>query len=194
MSLQAHGPRAGGVNIGGRAFSNGDLAVGIGLIIGIISAFLPWYSVSVSGPGGLSVSDGAFVYWAGWLFFIAALVGLIFWIMRSFVAQVSMPQLPATDAVLYLVVGILMIVLALIWWLAAGGTSTSINGAGVSAGVSWGLWLGLIAGIVTAVGGFLKRQDPQPATRPFGTHAGPGFGGVGGPGGTPPPPPPPAGV
>jgi hypothetical protein len=182
------------MNIGGRRMTNGDIALGIGLIVAVISVFLPWYSASfncngIPGCAGFntSASVGGLSYWSGWLFFLAALVGLALWILRSFVPTVSIPALPQTDAVIYLIIGIFMIVMAVLWFLL--GSGASVSGPGYSAGPSFGLFIGLIAAIAVTAGGFLKRADPQPATRPLGTGTGTGYGGYGGTGAPPPPPP-----
>ncbi|MGH7723299.1 MAG: hypothetical protein ACRENL_10815 [Candidatus Dormibacteria bacterium] len=176
--------------VGGRNFTNGDSAIGIGLIVALIAVFLPWYSASfncggVVGCGGLSssVSVGGLSYWSGWLFFLAVLVGLALFVIRTFVSSVTLPPLPQTDAMIFAIIGVFMVVMALLWLLT--GSGTTVSGPGYSAGASFGLYIGLIAAIVVAVGGFLKRSDPQPAVRAYGT---PGTGTTYG-GGTPPPPP-----
>jgi hypothetical protein len=167
------------LEVAGRKFSNGDALVGGGLIVAFITVFLPWYSTSVQ-LGGFSSSGsvGGLGLWAGWLFFLVAIVGIVLFVFRNFVSSVNMPALPQTDAIIFLIVGIALVVLGILWLLTGGGTTAS--GPGYSAGPSFGLFIGLIAGAVVAVGGFLKRSDPQPATRPLGST---GYG-------TPPPPPP----
>ncbi|MGH3421313.1 MAG: hypothetical protein ACRDOD_17205, partial [Streptosporangiaceae bacterium] len=103
--------------------------------------------------------------------------------IRTFVSSVTLPPLPQTDAMIFAIIGVFMVVMALLWLLT--GSGTTVSGPGYSAGASFGLYIGLIAAIVVAVGGFLKRSDPQPAVRAYGT---PGTGTTYG-GGTPPPPP-----
>jgi drug/metabolite transporter (DMT)-like permease len=96
---------------------------------------------------------------------------------------VNMPALPQTDAVLYTIIGVFMAVMAIIWLLLGSGTTTS--GPGYSAGPSFGLFIGLVAAVVVAIGGFLKRSEPQPATPSYSTPGpGTGYGG-----GMPPPAP-----
>lgn len=176
--------------VAGRNFSNGDAAIGVGLVVSLIAVFLPWYSVSANCNGivgcagfNYSASVGALSYWSGWLFFLALLAGLALFVIRSFAPSVNMPALPQTDAMLYTIIGVFMAVMAILWLLL--GSGTTVSGAGYSAGPSFGLFIGLVAAIVVAVGGYLKRADPQPATRAYGTT---GTGTYGG--GTPPPPPP----
>jgi hypothetical protein len=176
--------------VAGRNFTNGDAAIGVGLIVSLIAVFLPWYSVSANCGGivgcagfNYSASVGALSYWSGWLFFLALLAGLVLFVLRTFVPNVSVPALPQTDAMLYTIIGIFMAVMAVLWLLL--GSGTTVSGPGYSAGPSFGLFVGLIAAIVVAVGGFLKRSDPQPTGRAYTT---PGTGSTYG-GGTPPPPP-----
>ncbi len=176
--------------VAGRDFTNGDAAIGVGLIVSLIAVFLPWYSVSANCGGivgcagfNYSASVGALSYWAGWLFFLALLAGIVLFVLRSFAPNVNVPELPQTDAMLYTIIGIFMAVMAVLWLLL--GSGTTVSGPGYSAGPSFGLFIGLIAAIVVAVGGYLKRSDPQPATRAYGAPGtGPTYGG-----GAPPPPP-----
>jgi hypothetical protein len=178
------------MNIAGKKLSNGDIAVGAGLIIGLIALFLPWYSYSSSDNGIAGVTGGfsysgsvsGLNYWTGWFFFLAVLVGLALIILRTFVPSVAIPALPLNDSMTYIVVGAVMAVAALLWLVI--GAPASFSGPGYSAGVSFGLFIGVITGIVVAVGGFLKKSDPQPATKPLSAYQTPTS--------TPPPPPPPA--
>jgi len=178
------------MDIAGKKLSNGDIVVGAGLIIGLIALFLPWYSYSSSDNGIAGVTGGfsysgsvsGLNYWTGWFFFLAVLVGLALIILRTFVPSVAIPALPLNDSMTYIVVGAVMAVAALLWLVI--GAPASFSGPGYSAGVSFGLFIGLITGIAVAVGGYLKRSDPQPATKPLSAYQTPTS--------TPPPPPPPA--
>jgi hypothetical protein len=173
------------IDLAGRKLGTADILVGAGLVLGLITTFLPWYSVSFNCNGlptcaGLSTSSSVsgFNYWSGVLFFIFVLIGLALFVLRTFVPTVNLPAMPLTDAMLYMVIGLLMVLMAVIYLIATpGGTS----GAGFSAGASFGLWIGIITGVAVAAGGFLKRTEPQPATRPLSSYGGSS---------TPPPPPP----
>jgi preprotein translocase subunit SecG len=176
------------MNVAGKRLSNGDMAVGVGLIVGLIALFLPWYSYSYS-TGSIagvtagfsdSGSVGGLNYWTGWFFFLFVLIGLALIILRTFAPTVAIPALPINDSMTYIVVGAVMAVGALLWWLL--GAPASFSGNGYSEGVSFGLFIGLICGIVVAVGGYLKRSDPQPATKPLSSYQTPSS--------SPPPPPP----
>jgi len=177
--------------VAGRHYSNGDTAIGIGLVVAFIATFLPWYSASFSCGGsalcnGLntSFSVSGLNDWPGWLFFLAVLVGLALFILRTFVPTFTIPQLPQTDAMIYMIIGIFMALMAIIWLLLF--SSASYSGAGYSAGSSFGLYIGLIAAIAVAAGGFLKRSEPQAAVSSYGGTSGSSYGG----GSSPPPPPP----
>lgn len=183
------------MNVAGKKLSNGDLAVAGGLIVALISVFLPWYSVSeneaalcggLPGCGGsFSTSVSAFGLWAGWLFFLALVVGIVLFVLRTFVPGVNV-ALPVVDNLIYTVVGGALVVLALLWFVTNPGGG---SGPGFSAGPSFGLFIGIVAGAAVAVGGILKRSDPQPTTKPLSAYqtptAPPPSGGF-----TPPPPPP----
>lgn len=174
--------------VGGRTYSNGDTAIGVGLIVALIATFLPWYSLSYSCSGsslcgGLNTSASVSALndiW-GWLFFLGVLAGLAFFVIRNFVPTVTLPTMPQPDAILYAALGIFLAVMALLWLLTH---SSSASGPGYSVGPSFGLFIGLIAGIVVAVGGFLKRSDARPAMQAYSSP------GTGSPfGGGPPAPP-----
>jgi hypothetical protein len=178
-------------DIGGRKLSNGDTIIGGGLIVGLIAVFLPWYSASfncggIPGCGGFSTSSsvGALSFWTGWLFFLAVLAGLALYIIRTFVATVTLPTMPQPDPVLYMIVGAFMLLMGLLWLLTYGGASGS--GPGYSAGPSFGLFIGLIAAVGVIAGGFLKRSDPETASHSLPVSSGTMYGG---PPSSPPPPP-----
>ena len=173
------------IDVAGRKLGTSDILVGAGLILALIDTFLPWYSASfncngIPGCAGLSTSasSNGFNYWSGVLFFIVVLLGLAFWLLRTFAPTVNLPQMPLTDAVIYMVVGVFLALMAVIYLIATPGGA---SGPGYSVGASFGLWIGIIVGVAVAAGGFLKRTEPQPATRPFSSY---------GSSSSPPPPPP----
>jgi hypothetical protein len=178
------------MNIAGKKLSNGDVAIAGGLIVALISVFLPWYSstysygavLGVSG-GTVSASVGGLSYWSGWFFFLFTLIGIALFVMRTFFPTVAMPALPVNDAMVYSVIGALMIVMALLWLVA--GAPGAYSEPGFSAGLSFGLIVGIIASAAVIAGGFLKRSDPQPATKPMSSYQTP----TAPPPASPPPPP-----
>jgi hypothetical protein len=179
------------MNIAGKKLSNGDLAIAGGLIVALIAIFLPWYSYSysitgvpgVTGGFSSSASVGGLSYWSGWFFFIFTLIGIGLFVMRTFVPTVAMPALPVNDAMVYSVIGALMVVMALLWLIA--GAPGSVSGPGYSAGLSFGLIIGIVGSAAVIAGGFLKRSDPQPVTKPMSAYQTP----TAPPPASPPPPP-----
>ena len=168
------------IDLAGRKLGTSDILLGVGLILALITTFLPWWSesTSVAGFSG-SASLNGFNFWSGVLFFIVVLIGLAFFALRTFAPTVNLPAMPLTDAVLYMVIGILLALFALLALISTPGV---YSGPGFSAGASFGLWIGIITGVAVAAGGYLKRTEPQPATRPMSSYGG----------SSPPPPPPPA--
>ena len=163
------------VNVAGKQLSNGALAVAAGLIVGLVTTFLPWHSTTVpTAFGADSGSHDALGYWSGWIFFLAILVGIALFVMRTFMPQVSIPALPFTDAMIYLGVGVVMILCALLWLVTGGGYSSLYavysDLPGYSSGPSFGVFIGIIAAVAVAAGGYLMKSDPQPATRALGSY------------------------
>lgn len=175
------------LNVAGRTLSNGALAVAGGLVVGLVDTFLPWHSTTIPLVlGTTSGSHDALGYWSGWIFFLAVLVGVALFVLRTFTPQVNIPAMPFTDAMIYAGIGVVMILCALLWLVTGGGYSGFYDQyaslAGYSSGPSFGVFLGIIAAAVVAVGGYLARSDPQPATTPLSAHQAQSA----------PPPPPPA--
>jgi hypothetical protein len=176
------------LNVAGKQLSNGAIAVAGGLLVALIDTFLPWHSTTIPTFSGLdSGGHDALGYWSGWIFFLAILVGIALFVLRTFVPQVSIPALPFTDAMIYLGIGIVMLLCALLWLVTGGGYAGLYDQyaaeAGYSSGPSFGVFIGIIAAAAVAVGGYLAKADPQPATAPLSSHQTQS---------APPPPPPPA--
>jgi hypothetical protein len=176
------------LNVAGKQLSNGALLVAGGLVVGLIDTFLPWHSTTVpTFYGADSGGHDALGYWSGWLFFLAVLVGIALFVLRSFAPQVSIPALPFTDAMIYVGLGVVMIVCALLWLVTGGGYAglyaQYADLTGYSSGPSFGVFIGIITAAAVAAGGYLARSDPQPATSPLGAQQTQS---------APPPPPPPA--
>jgi hypothetical protein len=103
------------LNVAGKQLSNGAIVVAGGLVVALIDTFLPWHSTSVPVAFGVdSGSHDALGYWSGWIFFLAILVGIALFVLRTFAPQVSIPALPFSDAMIYLGIGIVMLLCALL--------------------------------------------------------------------------------
>jgi hypothetical protein len=176
--------------IGGRTYSNGELAIGGGLILALINYFIPWwwsssYSYSGSSIAGIGASSssagiGGFGYWEGVIGFIVLLVLIALFAVRMFAPKV-IPALPVQDFMIYAVGGVVLLLTAVALLTYGGGVSGSGLGYSYSSGISIGFFIGLIMAVVIAVGGYLSKSDAQPATAPM------NFAGYNQ---TPPPPPP----
>jgi len=164
------------LNIAGKQTSNGTLAVAGGLIVGLVSAFLPWHSTTIPTVLGstTSGSHNAFGYWSGWLFVLAVLTGIALFAVRNYVPDISIPALPFTDSMIYLGIGVVMLLCALLW-LATGGGYGSVYAyasdfPGYSSGPSFGVFIGVLAGVAVGAGGYLVQSEPQPATKPLSVY------------------------
>jgi hypothetical protein len=161
------------MDIAGKRMSLGDLFLGGGLVVALIATFLPWHSTSYTYVGA-TVTDGrnAFGYWSGWIFFLVVLAGLGLFAIRNFFPQVKIPMLPVTDAMLYLGGGVVLLLATVLWWVTGGGygnLESLFNYEGYSSGVSFGLFIGLLAALAVGIGGFMKREEVQPETKPMGS-------------------------
>jgi hypothetical protein len=136
----------------------------VAAVIGLISSFFHWYTVSAS-AGSFSVS-GSINAWHGWGllailgFVVAGAVALL--PLGAQTLRALIPSLPpsVTEARVVLGTGVLAVVATIIFMATEG---PSVSGAGLSAGPSFGAYVGLLCGIAIAVGGFLMQQEPTAA-------------------------------
>lgn len=103
------------LNVADRPMSNGDLAIGGGLVVALVGSLLPWHTTSL--PTNFVCSDNAacgsgtifqsshnvFGYWSGAVFFAALLAGLALFVLRHFVPRVTLPRFTFSDAAAVLV-------------------------------------------------------------------------------------------
>jgi hypothetical protein len=174
--------------------SNGDKAFLGGSLVLFIAMFLPWYGADVSTVGySVSESVSGFHSW-GWLTFLVLLLVVAFWTVRKyFTKEVTLPELPVTDAIALMIGGGLEVLGVILFWIAGHSDIGSFNFPGISVGVRWGLFVALIGGIATIVAGYLKQSEPTvtaPATpsAPPPSYGAPASYGAPGAPGTPPPP------
>jgi hypothetical protein len=143
-----------------RAFnglSRGRQIAIVAAVLGLISTFLHWYSVSAY---SLSVSING---WHGWGYFailgyiVAGVVVLLPLAHTS--VRALIPTLPptVTEARVVLGAGLAALLGTIIFMATEGGGS--LSGPGFSAGPSFGAYIGLLCAIAIAVGGYLMQQE-----------------------------------
>lgn len=148
-------------------FSTEELVIAAGSLVLLVALFLDWTKASCSGAfcnGSLSGLSG-FHGW-GWLSFLAliAVAGLLA-SRRLLPGIVELPELPASDSVIYMAGGALEIVGALLFWVEYHDSFVT-TGSGVqtfSYGLGFAWFLALLAGIVTLIGGYLTTRASEAA-------------------------------
>lgn len=137
--------------------------IGLGAAVGVIAAFLPWYSWSYSFLGASSgASINGFTSW--WTFsFIAALAALLMIALPMF--GTKLPKFGIDNNSLYKIFGAItggVPILALL-----SGASRGLSGFGGSIGPGFGLWIAIIGGALILVGAFMEKKD---GVRPSTSH------------------------
>ncbi|TMD02524.1 MAG: hypothetical protein E6J03_09205 [Chloroflexi bacterium] len=152
-------------------FSIEELVIAAGSLVLLVALFLDWTSASCSGAfcnGSLSGASG-FHGW-GWLSFLAlvAVAGLLV-SRRLLSGMVELPELPASDSVVYMAGGALEIAGVLLFWVEYhdGFSSTAVGGQTFSYGLGFAWFLALLAGIATLVGGYLTSRGSASAPARF---------------------------
>jgi uncharacterized membrane protein YhaH (DUF805 family) len=182
--------------------STGEKIAGGSAILLFIFMFFDWFSVDVSGTGGLvAVSEGGNAW--DWLDVIP------FILLIAIVAAVGVAVVRFTDAdfepeismnAVVSVLGGISALLILYRIIDTPGQSVSGGGVSVDVNPALGIFLGLIAAVGIAYGGYRAMQEEGTSFGEVGERLGGGRGsrgggpGAGGPGAgqTPPPPPPPS--
>jgi hypothetical protein len=126
-----------------------------GALVLLISVFLRWYSVSVEGLGGFSVSAGI----SGWdatdlskLVALAALVALGAWAVELFAPAT---RLPYSAWAIAGGAGAFALLLVLFRILDKPGS----EGTGVSIDTSYGIWVALLASAAVVGGAYLRMKE-----------------------------------
>lgn len=197
--------------------STGEMIAGISGVVLLISMFLKWYSVSVSGGGGIlgdaSFGVGSANAWESFgiidlILFVVAVVAIANAILKAMARDVDLPWPTAT---IVAAAGALAFLLILFRLLVDPVDVGDLPGTvDVDVGRGLGLFLGLISAAGIAYGGWRAMSETPggtglgggPGSASAGAGPGPAGGGVGegksGPGapapgtstGAPPPPPP----
>lgn len=126
-----------------RAFTPAERVTGAGCLIVIVSVFLPW-----KGFDGVTV-DGLHSW--GLLTLLIAVLATVFMLARSpfFRNIVTLPKLPVTDAVAYVLAGAAEAVTILLF----------SGHYGAPLGTRFGFYLALLGAALTALGGYLVIRD-----------------------------------
>ena len=127
--------------------------------IGLVGAFLPWYSFSISFMGySSSLSENAFGL-GGWLYILLAILTML--ASAALIVLATVPEKKIKSIVpkikdlakMPLILGIVMAASAVIAFIAI---QSQAKGVG---GVSWGVWMIGIAGAATIVLSVLKNKE-----------------------------------
>jgi hypothetical protein len=172
------------LKIAGNPLSYSALAVGPGLIVGLVASFLPWRSAAA--PAGdvcdiprqcnadiaaFNASHSAFLFWEGWVFFIAVLAGLALFGLRTFAPRLKTHRpLPFGDATIYVAISVVMLLCALLQLTSGFGRGTAhyetTAGDVYTLGPGYGIFLGFLAATAVSVGSAWLRAAPRQASLP----------------------------
>jgi len=133
--------------------------VGIGGAVGVVAAFLPWYSASAF---GFSYSVNGMTSWLIFSF-LASVLALLMVVLPLF--GTKLPKLGVENKVIYIVLGAVVggvPVLALVSGMSNGLSSSSLGGYG-SAGPGLGLWAAIAAGALVLFGAFMGASSKPSA-------------------------------
>jgi hypothetical protein len=154
----------------------GDLVAAASGLVLFIALFLNWYSASVNGPLGGSVSGGV----SGWevlsfidiLLFIIAIIAVGLAVARM---ANAFPRMAVSPGLLVLGVGVLATLLVLFRLLVLPGDLGDVNDLpGVDVGRSIGIFIALIAALGITAGGWItwtEEGKPKPGSVGGGTVA-----------------------
>lgn len=141
--------------------SNSDKIVGVGAIVGIVAAFLPWYSWSVS-VFGVSSGGGVNGLNSWWMLsFIAAILALLMVSLPLF--GVAIPKLGVENNVIEMILGAVVGGIPVLALLSGASQGGGLSGFG-SAGPGIGLWGAIGGGVVILAGAFMAKGGVKPAT------------------------------
>jgi len=136
--------------------SNSDKLIGLGAVVGVVAAFLPWYSVSAGILGSFSVNG-----FSSWLIlsFIAAVLSLLMVALPLF--GVALPKFGIENTVIQMILGAVVggvPVLGLLTGMSSGG-----GVSGMGAGPSIGLFGAIAGGAIMLFGAFTAKGGANPA-------------------------------
>jgi hypothetical protein len=124
--------------------SRNERITGIATLVVLISLFLPWVTVSISGVGSAS-ADGFSLHGYFWIVFILCLAVIAYLVMKAGFEKMPF-ALPLTDDQALLVGTGVIFVIVLIGFFVKGYSVAS--GFGYHIGWGFGAYLGLVAAVV----------------------------------------------
>lgn len=135
-----------------------------GSLVVLVSLFLDWISVSCSGPfcGVAGTVGGSGFHGWSWLVFLGLLGAVVLLALRTVLrGSLTVPPLPAPDAVIFMALGGLEVLGCLLFWLQYhdGFVTVSLRGNTVSVGPGVGWFLALLGAAATILGGYLDRPE-----------------------------------
>ena len=136
-----------------QSLSTGGKVLVASLIVALIAMFLPWYGWS---SGGYGASVNGFHNF-GWAYALFWLITAAFLVIRVFDLPVNLPGLPLVDWQLYIIGGVVMLFMGLLFYVNVPSGSVSVGLYSIHWGVSFGWWIGLVAAAGVIAGGWLSR-------------------------------------
>ncbi|HEV7677880.1 MAG TPA: hypothetical protein VGQ42_04880 [Candidatus Dormibacteraeota bacterium] len=129
-----------------RRLTLGDRIVVGGTLVTLVAMLLPWWD------SGLGVTANGFHDW-GWLTLLA-LAGVAMLLVVRITAADGGPRLSVDDDVAYLIGGAAEVLGSVIFWVG--------NNGRLVGGVRFGVFVALVGGMVTVIGGWVKRMEMRP--------------------------------
>jgi hypothetical protein len=129
-----------------RRLTLGDRIVAGGSLITLVAMLLPWWD------SGLGATANGFHDW-GWLSFLA-LAGVAVLLVVRVAAAEGGPRLSVADGVAFLIGGAAEVLGSVIFWVG--------NNGRLGGGVRYGVFVALVGGMLTVIGGWVKRMETRP--------------------------------
>lgn len=146
---------------------NSDKIIALGGIIGVVAAFLPWWSwqVNYSLFGASSGTSGSINGLNGWwmISFIAAIISFLLILLP--LLGVSLPNIGIKESVLQMILGLVVGGIPVLALLSGSSSGAVVSEVG-SAGPSFGLFGAIAAGVIILFGGFTAQKGESTPQAP----------------------------